>query len=106
MQRLHKADVSKVATATTRKKFLKRSLMSDVARLAGVSTSTVSRALKGHPELVSKEVRARVTAAAEQLAYVPNMMAGSLAAASSKSVGIVVPTLNNSVFAVMLDELT
>ena len=89
-----------------RRKWPNRPLMEDVARLAGVSSSTVSRALNGPAGLVSKEAVARVAAAAEALSYVPNMMAGSLAAASSRSVGIVVPTLNNSVFAVMLDELT
>lgn len=79
--------------------------MSDVAKLAGVSTSTVSRAYS-EPAVVSAELRAKISEAAERLSYVPNMMAGSLAAARSRTVGIIVPTISNSVFAAMLEELT
>ncbi|MGL4960186.1 MAG: helix-turn-helix transcriptional regulator [Inquilinus sp.] len=56
-------------------------LMSDVARLAGVATSTVSRAL-AIPGRVNEATRQRIAAAAEQLGYIPNAAARSLRAGS------------------------
>src|SRR5205085_3619701 len=75
-----------------------RSRMADVARLAGVSTATVSRALR-QPEVVSEELRSRIGAAIERLAYRPNLMAGGLATARSRTVGVIVPSIINSFFA-------
>lgn len=52
-------------------------LMADVARLAGVAISTVSRAL-ANPGRVNEKTRTRINAAAKQLGYTPNAMrAGS-----------------------------
>ena len=82
-----------------------RTQMADVARLAGVSTSTVSRALR-HAEAVSPELRARVTAAIDTLGYVPNSMAGGLAAARTRTVGVIVPSLVNSFFSATLESMT
>ena len=78
--------------------------MADVARLAGVSTSTVSRALR-QPGIVSVELRARIEAAVERLAYRPNLMAGGLAAAQSRTVGVIVPSIMNSFFAATVEEM-
>jgi LacI family gluconate utilization system Gnt-I transcriptional repressor len=78
--------------------------MADVARLAGVSTSTVSRALR-RADVVSPELRARVRTAIDALGYVPNPMAGGLAAARTRSVGVIVPSLINSFFAATLDAM-
>jgi LacI family gluconate utilization system Gnt-I transcriptional repressor len=82
-----------------------RARMSDVARLAEVSSSTVSRALRT-PEVVSPEVRLRIDDAMRRLSYVPNMMAGTLAAARSRVVGMVIPSIRNSAFATMVEEVT
>ncbi|MCL4760478.1 MAG: LacI family DNA-binding transcriptional regulator [Burkholderiales bacterium] len=79
--------------------------MADVARLAGVSTSTVSRALR-RAESVSPALRARVHEAVAALGYVPNSMAGGLAAARTRTVGVIVPSLVNSFFAATLDAMT
>lgn len=79
--------------------------MADVARMAGVSLTTVSRSYR-EPHAVSGKIRQRISDAAQALAYVPNVMAGSLAAKRSRTVAVVVPTLNNSVFALMLEELS
>ena len=49
----------------------------DIAKLAGVSTATVSRVLN-HPELTSPEIRARVQAIVQEHHYVPNQMVKSL----------------------------
>lgn len=79
--------------------------MADVARLAGVSTSTVSRALR-QPGIVSMELRARIDEAVERLAYRPNLMAGGLATAQSRTVGVIVPSIMNSFFAATVEEMT
>src|SRR3981189_3175039 len=68
------------------------------ARLAGVSSITVSRVVR-LPNLVAPETRGRVEAAMRELGYVPNQVAGSLASARTSSVGVLVPTIANSIFA-------
>src|SRR3979490_1515593 len=72
--------------------------LSAVARLAGVSSITVSRVVR-LPDLVAPETRGRVEAAMRELGYVPNQVAGSLASARTSSVGVLVPTIANSIFA-------
>lgn len=72
--------------------------MRDVARAAQVSTMTVSRALKD-PAKVSPEVRQRVAEAVRAVGYVPNKVAGSLSSRRSNVVGLVVPSIENSLFA-------
>ena len=69
-----------------------------VARRAGVSPITVSRVVR-QPAIVSADTRLRVEAAMRELGYVPNMVAGSLASARTRSVGVLVPTIANSIFA-------
>jgi LacI family gluconate utilization system Gnt-I transcriptional repressor len=72
--------------------------LSAVAKLAGVSSITVSRVVR-LPNLVAPETRTRVEAAMRELGYVPNQVAGALASARSGSVGVLVPTIANSIFA-------
>jgi LacI family transcriptional regulator len=72
--------------------------LADVARQAGVSTSTASRALN-RPEMVSREVVMRVREAAETLGYAPNPFARSLRARVSKTLGLIVPDNTNPFFA-------
>lgn len=69
-----------------------------VAKRAGVSPITVSRVVR-QPGIVSDDTRLRVEAAMRELGYVPNMVAGSLASARTRSVGVLVPTIANSIFA-------
>ena len=77
----------------------------DVARLAGVSPITASRALnKSH--LVKRETRQKVEAAAAELKFIGNSAAGSLSNKRSKIVGIIVPTLSNSIFADTIQSIT
>lgn len=71
--------------------------MADVAQLAGVSTMTVSRALKKDSH-VSKETRRRILAAVDQLGYVLDQSAGSLSSRKTGFVAALVPSLNNSNF--------
>jgi DNA-binding LacI/PurR family transcriptional regulator len=65
-------------------------LMADVARLAGVATSTVSRAL-ANPGRVNEKTRARIAAAAEQLGYTPNAAARNLRVGRSNVIMIILP---------------
>ncbi len=62
----------------------------DVARTVGVSTATVSRALRGLPR-VSDATRRRVLQAAAELDYVASPTAASLASGQTRAVGVVVP---------------
>jgi DNA-binding LacI/PurR family transcriptional regulator len=64
--------------------------MADIARLAGVSTSTVSRALNGS-NLVNEETRVRVTELARSLNYQINIGAKNLRLGQNKTVAVVVP---------------
>lgn len=69
-----------------------------MAKLARVSPITVSRVVR-QPGIVAQETRQRVEEAMRALGYVPNMVAGALASARTRSVGVLVPTIANSIFA-------
>jgi len=69
----------------------------DVARRAGVSTSTVSHVLNGM-RIVSEELRERVLAAARDLHYEPNAVARSLKIKRSNAIGLVISDIGNPFF--------
>ncbi len=70
----------------------------EVAALANVAPSSVSRVLNEHPD-VSAEMRARVLQAAEQLGYQPNFLAQSLRTGATRTVGFVVRDISIPLFA-------
>ena len=72
--------------------------MSDVARLANVSTMTVSRALKDGSS-IAKDTRDRIMQAVEELGYVLDQSAGSLSSKRTGFVAALIPSINNSNFA-------
>jgi LacI family transcriptional regulator, galactose operon repressor len=76
----------------------------DVARHAGVSPATVSRAI-AQPELVSSATLARVRSSAARLGYVPDGAARALASGRSMTVGAVVPTLDSAIFSKALQTM-
>lgn len=81
-----------------RKVRAKRARLVDVARLAGVSLGSASKALND-PEAVRPATLAAVRAAADQLAYVPDGTARALAMRRSQMIGVVLPTISNPVYA-------
>ena len=80
----------------------------DVARLAGVSQPTVSRALNDHPK-VSERTKQKVREAALALGYAPSAIGRALSTGRSTRIGLVVTDLDNQfysyVIAPMHDEL-
>jgi LacI family transcriptional regulator len=80
------------------------STMADVARVAGVSTASVSRVLNT-PDQVSPNLRARVEGAVERLRYMRHGAARALAARRSGTIGAIVPTLGAAIFAVGVEAL-
>jgi LacI family transcriptional regulator len=76
----------------------------DVARLAGCSPATVSRVLNNNPS-VDPDVRDRVMRAATQLGYVRNGSARALRSTKSRTVGVIIPTLDHAIYATMVHSL-
>ncbi len=75
-----------------------RPTLHDVAACAGVSIATVSRVLNG-TATIRPETAARVRAAVRQLGFRPNRMGRDLRVGQSRSIGVMLPTLANPVFA-------
>ncbi|MDQ1527894.1 MAG: hypothetical protein QOG18_2507, partial [Microbacteriaceae bacterium] len=80
------------------------SAIADVARLAGVSKSTASRALSGHG-YVSEDARARVESAASLIGYVVSSNASSLVTGRTKNVGVVTPFITRWFFSQVLEGI-
>lgn len=72
--------------------------LGDVARAANVSGATVSRCLNGK-ENVSQATRDKVMRAVETLGYTPNLNARSIVAKRSHTIGAIIPTMDNAIFA-------
>lgn len=82
-----------------------RTSLRDVARLAGVSTSTASRVLSGSSHPVGEGTRRRVMAAAEQLNFAPNRLARALVTARSLTVAALVHDIADPYFGEILGGL-
>lgn len=70
----------------------------DLARALSLSASTVSRALRNHPD-ISLETKKRVVALAQKLNYHPNSIAQSLQTQKTKTIGVLVPEIKQPFFA-------
>lgn len=75
----------------------------DVARVAGVSSATVSRSFNS-PQLVNVTTRERVLSAARQLRYLPNPAARGLITGRTCNIGVLVPDLTNPVFPLIVQS--
>ena len=71
--------------------------LAEVASLSGVSEITVSRVLR-NKGAIADGTRRKVLQAVDQIGYVPNRVAGTLASAASNLIGVVIPSLSNIVF--------
>ncbi|MEM7335648.1 MAG: LacI family DNA-binding transcriptional regulator [Chloroflexota bacterium] len=71
--------------------------INDIAKIAGVSHTTVSRALKGHPALATKTIE-RIRQIADELGYVPNTVARGLKTNRSRILGVVVRRIGDPYF--------
>jgi len=76
----------------------------DVAREAGVSRSTATRALRGHGR-IADETRMRVESVAERLGYVPNLAATDLAAGGTGVVGLMLRDAANPVYGALFSRI-
>ena len=81
-----------------------RATMSEVAAAAAVSPSTVSLYLR-KPAAVSPALGRRIQRVIDRTGYVPNLVAGGLAAARARVVGVIVPSMLNAFFAGTIETL-
>lgn len=78
--------------------------MREVARRAATSTASISRAIN-NPESVRPDLRARIEAAILELGYIPNAAARALSSRRTRTVGAIVPTVDNAMFARGIEAL-
>ncbi|MBM7561757.1 LacI family DNA-binding transcriptional regulator [Fusibacter tunisiensis] len=83
---------------------MKTTNIKDIARLAGVGVSTVSRVINGHPD-VKDETREAVHAVIEKYNYIPNNSARNLKRTESSNIGILIKGLYNPFFAKMIQTI-
>ncbi|HHW4402970.1 TPA: substrate-binding domain-containing protein [Aeromonas hydrophila] len=79
----------------------RRPTLQDIADLTGVTKMTVSRYLRD-PQTVAEGTRERIAAAVEELGYIPNRAPDILSNATSKAIGILIPSLSNQVFSAVV----
>ncbi len=77
----------------------------EVAARAGVSIATVSRTFS-HPHMVRAPTRVRIEQAADDLGYIRNRAAGALHNRFSGTLGLVVPTIDNAIFAELIEAFS
>jgi len=75
----------------------KKCTIYDVAKIAGVSTSTVSRVMNS-PEIVAEDTRQKVANTVKELSYIPNMMAASMPRRRTNYIGLIIPDITNIFF--------
>ena len=78
--------------------------LKDIAKQLGISVPTVSKALKGYPD-VSKATRDRVLRMARKLNYTPNQLAVNLRTKQTKTIGVIIPTTVHHFFSKVIDGI-
>lgn len=83
---------------------IKPTKLEDLAQILGVSTVTVSKALRDHSD-ISDETKRKVKQLAEEMGYRPNMMARNLSSRKSNIIGIVVPKIAHFFFSSIIEAI-
>lgn len=78
--------------------------LSDIAKKLNVSTVTVSKALRGHPDISPKTTKS-IKRVAEELGYTPNLVARNLSARKSNTIGVVVPKIAHFFFGSIIEHI-
>ncbi|HVO76208.1 MAG TPA: LacI family DNA-binding transcriptional regulator [Ignavibacteriaceae bacterium] len=78
--------------------------LEDLAKKLKVSKVTISKALRGHPD-ISPETTEKVKELAEKLGYTPNVMARNLSARKSNTIGLVVPKIAHLFFSSIIESV-
>ncbi|MCF3098723.1 LacI family DNA-binding transcriptional regulator [Aeromonas australiensis] len=82
----------------------RRPTLQDIADQTGVTKMTVSRYLRD-PQTVAEGTRERIAAVVEELGYIPNRAPDILSNATSKAIGILIPSLSNQVFSAVVQGI-
>src|SRR5215204_1079123 len=93
-----------LAGGAARRREARMAAIGDVARLAGVSKATASRALSGRG-YVADDTRRRVEAAAARIGYIASPDAASLVTGRTKNIGVVIPFVNRWFFGEVLEGI-
>lgn len=72
--------------------------INDIAKMAGVSKGTVSRVINDKPYGVGDEVREKIKKIIDEVGYKPNQLARSIVTSKSKTIGLIIPDINNPFF--------
>ena len=83
---------------------MKHIKQTDIAKKLNVTRITVSKALRNHPD-ISLEMKTKVRDTAEELGYIPNLIAQNLISKKTYTLGVIVPDLENSFFAYATDSI-
>jgi LacI family transcriptional regulator len=78
--------------------------LSDIAKRLNVSSVTVSKALRGHPDISAETVK-KIKSVAKELGYVPNFMARNLSSKNSKMIGVIVPKIAHFFFSTVIESI-
>lgn len=79
-----------------------KATIQDVARLAGVSTATVSRVLSNNGYPVSRELAEKIRKVAEEINYVPNLLGKQLKKNSNNTIGVIIPSISNPFYSTLM----
>lgn len=82
----------------------KQITLNDIALKLGVSIITVSKALRGHPD-ISTNTAELVKKTASEIGYTPNLLARNLAAGKSNTIGVVLPQIAHHFFSSVIDQI-
>lgn len=78
--------------------------LNDIAKRLNLSRVTVSKVLRGHPD-ISRETAKKVKRVAEEMGYTPNFAARNLSSRKSNTIGVVVPKIAHFFFSSVIESI-